>query len=126
MGKYFPQYNWKGMNFPSGYEDCERFNKNHSNKLLKAYAYYGATRNTTQQEILHNLQPFYFPTLTPDEMKDRKAIYLLFLFPPEDVVIDRLNKGNDDVGHIVGIYDIKQFLRGYRSDSPEIICDCCE
>jgi hypothetical protein len=93
--------------------------------MLKAYAYYGATKNATKQHILHNLQPFYFPTLTPDEMKGRKVIYLLFLFPPENVVIDRLNKGIDDVGQIVGIYDINKFLRGYRSDNAETICDCC-
>ena len=72
------------MNFPSGYEDCEKFNENNPNLLLKAYAYYGATKTTTKQQILHNLQSFYFPTITPEEMKGKKVIYLLFLFPPEE------------------------------------------
>ena len=105
------------MNFPSGYEDCEKFNKNNPNLMLKAYQYYGATKNTTKQQIFQNLQPFYFPLLTPEEMKGKKAIYLLFLFPPEDVIIDRLNKENYDIGHVVGIYDINKFLHGYRSDN---------
>ena len=94
--------------------------------MLKAYAYYGATKNTTKQHILHNLQPFYFPSLTQEEMKGKKAIYLLFLFPPEDVVTERLNKGIYDLGHVVAIHDINKFLYGYRSyNHQEIICDCC-
>ena len=78
--KYFPKYNYKGMNFPSGYEDCEKFNKNNPNLMLKAYACYGVTKNMTKQQIFQNLQPFYFPKLTPEEMKGKKAIYVLFLF----------------------------------------------
>ena len=106
--KYFKNYQWKGMNFPSGYEDCEKFNENNPNLLLKAYAYYGATKTTKKQHILHNLQSFYFPTIAPEEMKGKKVIYLLFLFPPEDVIVERLNKGIDDIGHVVAIHDIRQ------------------
>ena len=93
--------------------------------MLKAYVYYGATKTTTKQQILHNLQPFYFPIRTPQDMEGRKAIYLLFIFPLEEVVNERLNKGIYDIGHVVAIHDINKFLYGYRSGNKEIICDCC-
>ena len=113
------------MNFPIGKEDFEKFNKNNPKLMLKAYACYGVTKHWTKQKIFENLDSFYFPTLTPDEMKGRKSIYVLLLFPSEEVVNDRLNKSNYDIGHVVAIHDIKKFLRGYRSDSEENICDCC-
>jgi hypothetical protein len=99
--------------FPSGYEDCEKFNQKNPKLLLKAYAYYGATKNTTKQQIFQNLDKFYFPTLTPQDMEGKNSIYVLFLFPSEEVIINRLNKENYDIGQVVAIYDINKFLRGH-------------
>ena len=53
-------------------------------------------------------------------------IYLLCLFPNEEVVADRLNKNNYDIGHIIPIVDINAFLYGWRAENhSEFICDCC-
>ena len=59
-------------------------------------------------------------------MKDKKVVYLLFVFPDEQVIADRLNKNNYDVGHIAPIININKFLYGWRSENnSEYICDCC-
>ena len=81
------------------------------------------SQHTTKKELHKNMFPFYFPNLTPAELKGKKVIYLLCLFPDEEVVADRLNKNNYDIGHIIPIVDINAFLRGWRSDSNEYICD---
>ena len=53
-------------------------------------------------------------------------IYILCMFPDEEVVADRLNKNNYDIGHIIPIGNINAFLRGWRSENnEEYICDCC-
>ena len=59
-------------------------------------------------------------------MKEKKVVYLLFLFPDEQVIADRLNKNNYDVGHIAPIININKFLYGWRyENNSEYICDCC-
>ena len=58
--------------------------------------------------------------------KLKKIIYLLFLIPPYEVVVDRLKKNDYDIGHFVLIHDITAFLPGWRgSDNAEIVCDWC-
>ena len=123
--KYFSEHKYTGLNFPTSYKDIERFCKNNPDIIPKVYCYYGATKSTKKKQILHNLGNFYFPLLTAEEMKGKKVVYLLFLFPPEEVINARLAKGNYDVGHVIAITDINKFLRGYRTDNKEIICDCC-
>ena len=53
-------------------------------------------------------------------------IYLICLFPDEEVVADRLNKNNYDIRHIIPFVDINDFLYGWISENHgEYICDCC-
>jgi hypothetical protein len=48
------------------------------------------------------------------------------MFPDEQVVADRLNQNNYDIGHIIPIVNINDFLYGWISENnEEYICDCC-
>ena len=124
--KYFDRYDWSGMNFPVGTRDIEKFMNNNPNIVIKAYSLRVENIHMTKKQFLDSKKPFYFPTYTPEELKDKKVVYMLFLFPSEEVIADRLNKNNYDVGHIVPIVDINKFLFGWRSDNNyEYICDCC-
>ena len=124
--KYFDRYDWSGMNFPVGTRDIEKFMNNNPNIVIKAYSLRVENIHMTKKQLLDSKKPFYFPTYTPEELKDKKVVYMLFLFPSEEVIADRLNKNNYDVGHIVPIVDINKFLYGWRSDKNcEYICDCC-
>ena len=111
------------MNFPSSYKDLETFSKNNPDILLKVYSQTGS-KNTTKKEIFP-LRPYYFPRLTPEEMKVKIVVYLLLLFPPQEVINARLKNNDYDIGHFIAITDINAFMRGWRSDSPEFVCDCC-
>jgi hypothetical protein len=51
---------------------------------------------------------------------------LSIYFHDEQVIDDRLNNNNYDVGHIAHIVNINKFLSGWRSENNcEYICDCC-
>ena len=69
--------------------------------------------------------PFYFPILNLEELKAKKVLYIIILFPNDEVISSRLKKNNYDIGHIIPIVDINAFLRGWRGDENEYICDCC-
>jgi hypothetical protein len=114
------------MNFPVGIKDIETFMKNNPDIVIKSYAVHIDNPHITKKQLLDLKKPFYFPTLTPEELKEKKVVYLLFVFPNEQVIADRLNKNNYDVGHIAPIVDINKFLFGWRSENhSEYICDCC-
>ena len=113
------------MNFPVGYKDIEKFEENNPNIVLKIYGVKGVSTHTTKKELHQKMFPFYFPILTPEEIKAKKVLYLLILFPNDEVITSRLKKNNYDIGHIIPIVDINAFLRGWRSDSNEYICDGC-
>ena len=88
---------------------------------MKAYSTYDVNPHATKKELHKRRKPFYFPSYTPQELKGKKVVYILFLFPPEEVVADRLNNNNYDIGHIVPIINISKFLRGWRTDNEENI-----
>ena len=113
------------MNFPVGYKNIEKFEENNPNIVLKIYGVKGVSTHTTKKELHQKMFPFYFPILTPEEIKAKKVLYLLILFPNDEVITSRLKKNNYDIGHIIQIVDINAFLRGWRSDSNEYICDGC-
>ena len=50
------------------------------------------------------------------ELKGKKVVYVLFLFPKEEIIAKRLNKDNDNVGHIIPIININAWLCGWRSE----------
>src|SRR5271157_5582745 len=104
--KYFSDYNFKGMNFPVGYNDIEKFQDNNPNIVLKIYGVKGVLTHTTKKELDQKMFPFYFPVLTPEEIKAKKVLYLLILFPNDEVITFRLKKNNYDIGHIIPIVDI--------------------
>ena len=112
--QYFKEHNWRGMNFPSSYKDIETFCKNNPDILLKVYSQTGS-KNTTKKQLFP-LQPYYFPRLTPEEMKGKTVVYLLLLFPPQEVVNARLKNNDYDIGHFIAISDINAFMRDWRSD----------
>ena len=71
--------------------------------------------------------PWYFPTVTPSYLQEKKVVYLLCLFPEEEVIADRLKNNNYDIVHIIQIVNINVFLYGWRTENySEYICACCE
>jgi hypothetical protein len=92
---------------------------------VKVWAVQDAKPHMTKKQIHSQMFPWYFPTLTSEEMKGKKVIYLLLLFPAKEVIVKKLRKNDYDIGHFIPIVDVRKFLRGSRSDSDEIICDCC-
>ena len=123
--KYFHLYNWSVMNFHVGIKYIEIFMKNNPNIVIKSYAFHIDNPHITKKQLLDLKKPFYFPTLSPEELKDKKVVCLIFVFPDEQVIADRLNKNNYDVGHIAHIVDINKFISGWRSENnSEYICDC--
>ena len=86
--------NYKRMNFPVSYNYLEKFHKDNPNTILKIYGAKGASKHTTKKELHQKMFPQYFETLTPAELKGNKVIYILCLFPDEEVVADRFNKNN--------------------------------
>ena len=66
------------------------------------------------------MKPFHFPSLTPEEIEGKKVVYLLFCFPPPEVINKRLEKGIYDIGHVCAIRDTSAFLRGWRTDNFEV------
>ena len=71
--KYFHLYNWSGMNFPVGIKDIEIFMKNNPNIVIKSYAVHIDNPHITKKQLLDLKKPFYFPTLTPEELKDKES-----------------------------------------------------
>ena len=108
--QYFKEHNWRGMNFPSSYKDLETFCKNNPDILLKVYSQTGS-KNTTKKQLFP-LRPYYFPRLTPEEMKGKTVVYLLLLFPPQEVINARLKNNDYDIGHFIAIRDINAFMGG--------------
>ena len=89
--------------------------KNNPNIVIKAYSLRVNNIHITKKQLLYSKKPFNFP-IYPIELKDKKDVYLLFLFPSDELIADRLNKNSYDIGHIVPIVDINEFLFGLCSD----------
>ena len=123
--QFFPLYNWKGMSFPVGYRDIEIFEKNNPNIVIKSWKMENMNIHTNIKDALKIMKPFHFPSLTPQEIEGKKIVYLLFCFPSQEVINKRLEKGLYDIGHVCAIRDVSAFLRGWRSENMEVICDCC-
>ena len=94
--------------------------------LSKTYACYNVDPHTTKKQLQATMKPFFFPALTPTELKNKKVLYMLFLFPKKDVIEKQLSENKYNIGHILTIVNISAWLQCWRSDgNPEIICDWC-
>ena len=78
--KYFNEHDYKRMNFPVGYRDLEKFQKDNPNIVLKIYGATGVSKHTTKKELHQKMFPWYFPnTHTSITKRKEGSLYSLFV-----------------------------------------------